>query len=356
MTNTTFDDPRDATSARRRTGARRLALALVALALLGAALSGLGLGRATAGTIGTGVVVINTTLGYENGQAAGTGMVLTSNGEILTNNHVIEGATAIRVVVPGTGRHYTARVVGYSVANDVAVLRLRNASNLATVSTASSAKLRLRQTVNAIGNARGAGTLSTVTGAITGLGKRITASDGQGSAEQLTGLIETNAGVVSGDSGGPLTNSNGRVVGMVTAASTSGGFDFRGVSASDAYAIPINKALAIVRAIEAGNNTSAVHVGGTAFLGVSVTDAGTGGGGESGVAVAGVASGGPAANAGLERGDVIVSVAGKAVGSPSALRARVLSLRPGQTVKVVYLDYYGMSNIASLTLTSGPPQ
>jgi S1-C subfamily serine protease len=355
MTNTTLDDPPDAVSARRRTGARRLAL--VALALLGAALSGLGLGRATAGTIGTGVVVINTTLGYENGQAAGTGMVLTSNGEILTNNHVIEGATAIRVVVPGTGRHYTARVVGYSVANDVAVLRLRNASNLATVSTASSAKLRLRQTVNAIGNARGAGTLSTVTGAITGLGKTITASDGQGSAEQLTGLIETNADVVSGDSGGPLTNSNGRVVGMVTAASTSGGFDFRGVSASDAYAIPINKALAIVRAIEAGKNTSTVHVGGTAFLGVSFTDAGTGeGGGVSGVALAGVASGGPAANAGLERGDVIVSVAGKAVGSPSALRARVLSLRPGQTVKVVYLDYYGMSNTASVTLTSGPPQ
>jgi S1-C subfamily serine protease len=353
MTNTTLDETR-ATPTGRSSSGRRVALALVVLVALGAVLSGLGLARARAGTIGTGVVVIDTTLGYEDGSAAGTGMVLTPNGKVLTNNHVIEGATAIKVVIPGTGRSYTARVLGYSVKNDVAVLKLQNASNLATVST-SSAKLRLGQIVSATGNARGAGTLSTVTGTVTGLSKTITAGDGQGNAEQLTGLIETNANVVSGDSGGPLTNSNGRVVGMVTAASTSGGFNFRGVSASDAFAIPINKALAIVRTVAAGKNTAAVHVGGTAFLGVSVTGAGAAGY-ESGVAVVGVASGGPAESAGLERGDVIVGLAGKSVDSPSALRARVLALRPGQTVKVVYLDYYGVSNTASVTLTSGPPQ
>ncbi len=298
--------------------------------------------------------MINTTLGYADGKAAGTGMVLTSNGKVLTNNHVIQGATAIKVVLPGTGRRYTARIVGYSVKNDVAVLKLTNASNLATVS-ASSARLKLGQTVNATGNARGAGVLTTVTGAVTGLAKTITASDGEGAAEQLTGLIETNAGVVSGDSGGPLTTGNGRVVGMVTAASTSGDFSFRGVSASDAYAIPIGKALAIVRTIDAGKNTSTVHIGATAFLGVSVTDAASAGYG-AGVAVVGVASGSPVESAGLERGDVIVSLAGRAVDSATALRARVLSLRPGQTVKIVYLDYYGVSNTASVTLTSGPPQ
>jgi S1-C subfamily serine protease len=353
MTNTTLDET-NAPSARSRIGARRIALALVVLVTLGAVLSGLGLSRATAGTIGTGVVVINTTLGYEDGSAAGTGMVLTSNGKVLTNNHVIEGATAIKVVIPGTSRSYTGRVLGYSVKNDVAVLKLKNAANLATVST-SNAKLKPGQTVSATGNARGAGTLSTVTGTVTGLSKRITASDGQGNAEQLTGLIETNAAVVSGDSGGPLTDGNGRVVGMVTAASVSGDFRFRGVSAGDAYAIPIDKALSVVRTIAAGKNTSTVHVGATAFLGVSVTD-GAAAGSQTGVAVVGVASGSPAENAGLERGDVIVSLAGRAVDSSSALRARVLALRAGQTVKIVYLDSYGLRNTTSVTLTSGPPQ
>jgi S1-C subfamily serine protease len=353
MTSTAFDETQ-ARSARRRTGARRAVLALAVLVALGAALSGLGLARATAGTVGTGVVVIDTTLGYVDGQAAGTGMVLTSNGKILTNNHVIQGATAIKVLVPGTGRRYTARIVGYSVKNDVAVLKLEKASNLATVS-ASSARLKLGQTVNAIGNARGAGVLTTVTGAVTGLRKTITASDGEGDAEQLTGLIETNAGVVSGDSGGPLTTRDGRVVGMVTAASTSGDLSYRGVSASDAYAIPIRKALAVVHAIDAGKNTATVHIGATAFLGVSVTDAASAGYG-SGVSVVGVASGSPVQSAGLARGDVIVSLAGKPVDSSTALRARVLALRPGQTVKIVYLDYYGVSNTASVILTSGPPQ
>ena len=142
---------------------RMLALVL-ALAALVAVPAGLGLARVEAGTIGTGVVVVDTTLGYQGGEAAGTGMVLTPGGKILTNNHVIEGATAVRVVVPGTGRRYAARVLGYSVSNDVAVLQLRNAANLTTISPASGSKLRLGQTVSATGNARGTGTLSTVSG------------------------------------------------------------------------------------------------------------------------------------------------------------------------------------------------
>src|ERR1700759_1642632 len=117
-------------------------LALVALVVSIA----LGTGAAYAAThaarttsIGTGVVVVDTNLAYQNGQAAGTGMVLTSTGEILTNNHVITGATTIKVVVPGTTHTYTARVVGYSVSKDVAVLQLQNASSLKTISAANSA-------------------------------------------------------------------------------------------------------------------------------------------------------------------------------------------------------------------------
>jgi S1-C subfamily serine protease len=337
-------------------GLRLLAVAVLAL-LVG--LAGMGLTHATAGTIGNGIVVVDTTLGYAGGEAAGTGMVLTSKGEILTNNHVIEGATALRVVVPGTGRSYSARVVGYSVANDVALLKLKNATNLATVSVGNSAKLRLGQTVTAIGNARGTGNLSTVSGTITGLRKTITAGDGQGNSEQLRGLIETNAAVVSGDSGGPLEDADGKVVGMVTAASASGGFRFRGVSASQAYAIPIRKALAIVRTVRAGKTTSTVHVGPTAFLGVSVTAAagnGVGNTSNRGAAVAGVADGSPAARAGLQQGDVIVRVDGNAVTDPAMLRARVLRKRPGETLELVVVDVDGTRSTVSVTLASGPPQ
>jgi S1-C subfamily serine protease len=346
------------TGATRRTRVR-LRLFALSLAAVLAVLAAIGMARAETATVGNGIVVVDTTLGYEDGEAAGTGMVLTANGKILTNNHVIEGATAIRVVVPETGRSYSARVVGYSVKNDVAVLKLTNATNLATVTVASGTKLRLGQTVRATGNARGTGNLSTVTGTITGLAKTITASDGQGNAEQLTGLIETNAAVVSGDSGGPLENGSGRVIGMVTAASASGGFRFRDVSANRAYAIPIRRALSVVHTVDAGTSTASVHVGPTAFLGVSVTSAGgTGYGGDvgSGAAVVGVASGSPAARAGLQRGDVIVSVDGKAVKTPSALRSRILVARPGQKVKLVYLDDFGTRTTVSVALTSGPPQ
>src|SRR5207248_556642 len=119
--------------------------------------------------------------------AAGTGMVLTSSGEVLTNNHVISGATTIKVVVPKTGRSYKARVIGYDRTADVAVLELQGASNLKTISTGS-AKLSVGATVTALGNAGGTGSITSATGTVTGLGKSITASDGAGDSEQLTGL------------------------------------------------------------------------------------------------------------------------------------------------------------------------
>src|SRR5690349_10315609 len=119
----------------------------------------------SAASIGTGVVTITTQLGYENGEAAGTGMVLTSAGEVLTNNHVIAGATTITVAVPGTGHRYGARVVGYDVRDDVAVLQLQGASNLKTVSLASS-KPAVGQKVKAVGNAGGTGSLSSATGRV----------------------------------------------------------------------------------------------------------------------------------------------------------------------------------------------
>ena len=335
--------------------ARFLFSVAAALAATVASLA-LGLGRASAGTIGNGIVVIDTTLGYQSSNAAGTGMVLTSSGEILTNNHVIDGATKIKVVVPGTGRSYSAKVVGYDVKDDVALLKLSGASNLRTISVGSSSSLRVGQSVTAIGNAGGTGSLTSVTGTITGLRKSIVASDAEGNSEQLTGLIETDAAVVAGDSGGPLETASGKVIGMTTAASPSNGFSFRTVSSSDAYAIPIAKALSVVDTVRSGKTTARVHVGGTAFLGVSVTTTDTAGYYGSGVVIAGVAGGSPAAKAGLQEGDVIVSVGGTTITSPAQLRSLILTKHPGEKLAIAYGDPYGTSGTVTVTLASGPPQ
>jgi S1-C subfamily serine protease len=262
---------------------QRKVVPLVAVGVLAASVgTGIALAHGTAKPIGSGVVVIDTNLAYLGGAAAGTGMVLTSSGQVLTNNHVISGATTIRVVVPKTGHSYRAKVLGYDRTADVALLQLQGASNLKTVSI-SSARLTVGTAVTALGNAGGTGRISSATGTVTGLGKSITASVDAGGSERLTGLIETNAGVESGDSGGPLVTSQGKVVGMDTAASSQ--FGLQGISATDAYAIPIAKALTIAHAVSSGKASATVHLGATPFLGVEVES----------VAVPG--SGGPGASA-----------------------------------------------------------
>jgi S1-C subfamily serine protease len=332
-------------------------LVLVLVASVGARIA-LAHGRPT--PIGGGVVVINTNLAYQGSAAAGTGMVLTSSGEVLTNNHVISGATTIKVVVPKTGQTYQARVLGYDRTADVALLQLQGASNLKTVSI-SSASLPVGATVTALGNAGGSGSISSAAGTVTGLGKSITASDDSGGSEQLTGLIETNARVQAGDSGGPLVDSRGQVVGMDTAVSS--GFGFRDISATDAYAIPIAKALTIAHSISSGDASVTVHIGATAFLGIEagpVETPGYGYGGSSasasGALIAGVVSGGPAASAGLAAGDVITAINGQTVSSPTAISALVLTQKPGAKIRIAYVDQSGTSYAASVTLGSGPAQ
>src|SRR2546423_4366320 len=276
--------------------------ALVALVALGAIGSGTAYAatRATSRPIGTGVVVVNTNLGYQNASAAGTGIVLTSSGEILTNNHVIAGATTIRVVVPKTTHTYTARVVGYSTTADVAVLQLQKASNLKTVKTGSASNLKLGARVTAVGNAGGTGTLVSSSGTVTGLNKTITVQDDNGATEHLTGLIETNATLQPGDSGGPLLNSSGRVVGIDTAASSSSPF---ASASSDGYAIPIGKATTISKQIVSGKSSATVHIGATAFMGVQLGNGPSFAG--QGATIVGLVPGGPAAAAGplARRGD-----------------------------------------------------
>jgi S1-C subfamily serine protease len=331
---------------------------------------------AIANNVDPGLVDIDTQLKYQGTAEAGTGMVLTGDGEVLTNNHVIEGATTITATDVATGKTYQAEVVGYDRTNDVAVIQLQNASGLRTVSVGNSSLLRSGSAVVGVGNAGGnGGTPSYAGGSVTALDQSITASDeSDGTSENLTGLIGTNAGIEPGDSGGPLVTSNGKVVGMDTAASAGFQFQAAGATATQAYAIPINEATTIAKELEAGKGSATLHVGPTAFLGVQMRPvssgsgglgglggfgSSTGGSGSSGEEVIDVFNGSPAAGAGLVAGDTITSFAGVNVQQPTSeneVSTIILGKKPGDTVKVAFVDANGNKHNATITLGSGPPQ
>jgi len=211
-----------------------------------------------------GIVLIETQLGYESAAAAGTGMILSSDGLILTNNHVIDGSTAIRVTVASTGASYSAQVVGTDASDDIALLQLTDASGLNPAALDTSDAVALGDAVTGVGNVGGTGVLSAAAGSVTGLDESITAQNADGSnAETLTGLIEVNADIQSGDSGGALLDADGEVIGINTAAS-SGTADVTG------YAISIEKALATVAEIRTGVESSTITIGYPSFLGVAV--------------------------------------------------------------------------------------
>ena len=313
---------------------RNLVILVVALAATG---SGAAIAATRESPIGTGVVVINTNLRLEDTAAAGTGMVLTSSGRILTNNHVIAGATTIRVVVPNTTHRYAARVVGYDIADDVAVLQLRRAKNLRTVTIGSSATLTVGASVTAVGNSGGIGRLVSVRGRVIRLRKSVTVQNDIGERHRLRGLIETSAALRPGDSGGPLLDSASLVVGINTAASPF---------AHRAYAIPIATATRVTKQIVTGKASSRVHIGATAFLGVQV----------QGTTVADVVPGSPAEAAGLKPGDVLISIGGKPVTGAAGITSALLAHKPGQVVTVVYTDETGTRRTAKVRLATGPPQ
>jgi S1-C subfamily serine protease len=329
---------------------RVVTLTLVAAVAAVLATSSTALGSsARAASATTGVVVVNTRLAY-GGAGAGTGIVLTSSGDVLTNNHVIKGAGAIRMTVPSTGSTYTAAVVGYSVSKDIALLKLRNAHGLQTAVTGNSAGVEVGDTVTAVGNAGGTGTLTTKSGNVTGLQRGITVDD-DGAPVRLTGLIKTNAALEPGDSGGPLLN-DGRVIGIDAAASRS--FTFQGVS-GQGFAIPINLALDIANQIEAGRASANVHIGPTAFLGVALAGPGYGQN-VAGAVVGAVAPSSPAGRAGIGANDVITTFAGHKVASATSLKSLILRAAPGRTVRVTWVDQYTGSETAAVRLASGPPQ
>jgi S1-C subfamily serine protease len=303
-----------------------------------------------------GVVLIDTVLPYQNGQAAGTGMILTSSGQVLTNYHVVHGAGSISVTVAQTGQTYQATVVGTDPTQDVALIQLTGASGLTTIKPDTDA-VTVGAQVTAVGNAGGTGTLSAATGQITGLDASVTAGSEDGTApETLNGMVETNANVLAGDSGGPLYDAQGEVVGIDTAGSTGG--------APDAYAIPIARALSVVQQIQSGHETSTVRIGPAAFLGVQVAStpsyAGYGNtarGGSAttpGAQVSDVVSGTAAASAGLQAGDEITSLNGQAVTSPDDVSAALVGANPGDHVTIGWTSQDGSQHTAPVTLGASP--
>jgi S1-C subfamily serine protease len=267
-------------------------------------------------------------------------MILTSSGEILTNNHVVDGATRISVTISNTGVTYSATVVGTDPTGDVAVLQLAGASGLQTARLSTAAPTAA-EAVTGVGNAGGTGSLTAASGTITALDQAITASgETGGNTERLAGLIETDAAIQSGDSGGPLYGADGTVIGMDTAASSG--------SAVQGYAIPIATAEAIAAQIQSGVDDATIHQGYPAFLGISLQNDG------AAVTVAGVLSGGPAAGAGIAAGDVIRSVGGTPVTSAATLSSVMADRRPGDRVRVTWTTPTGPLRSATVTLATGP--
>ena len=324
--------------------------------------------QSVANKVKPGMVDINSTLKYEDGAAAGTGMILSSNGVVLTNNHVVEGSTHLTATTVVNGKKYQATVIGVDPTDDVALIKLQGAAGLKPVQVGDSSKVTLGTGVVAIGNAGGTGGSPTVTtGSITALGRTITASDsGSGSnTETLHNMLQTNAPIAEGDSGGALADAAGQVIGMNTAANSQ---SLGGAGTSMGFAIPVNRALSIARKIAAGSASTHILIGPKGFMGVgvdAVSDAnaclaqsGVGAGyrvpTQSGALVCNVYPGTPAYKAGVRAGDVITGVSGQSVTTASGLTGVMLKYKPGATVSLTWVDTSKQSHTSSLTLINGP--
>ena len=343
-----------------------------------------------------GLVDITSTLKYASETAEGTGMVLSPSGLVLTNNHVIDGATEVKVTLADNAHQsYPAQVIGYDSADDVALLQLTGAPRLATVSFGDSSQVKVGTPVLALGDAQGRGGVRPALGSISALNRSIQASDeGSGTTENLNHMLQTNAQIQQGDSGGALANSAGQVIGMVTAANTAAGGQPGGTMG---FAIPIDTALRIAGQIASKKPSSRVYIGLPGFLGVEVAQSnspdprqqaadeqqsgssrsGNRLGGAHGVPacladgqppvipghiapagtgalILGVLCGSAAQTQGLAPGDVVVSVNGQAITTPNSLTLITSRYHPGAVVSVGYQAANGSRHTVKVTLGDGP--
>jgi putative serine protease PepD len=260
----------------------------------------------------------------------GTGIIISPDGYILTNAHVVSGATKVSVSTSSSSKALTATVVGADEAHDVALIKVDGGSGLPAAELGRSADMKVGDDVVAIGNALGLRGDPTVTrGIVSALNRTV---------ENLTGMIQTDAAINPGNSGGPLVNSAGQVIGINTAVAADGAQNI-------GFAIPIDKAKSLADRLRSGQGPAP-----TAFLGVSTTETSDG---SAGAMVVQLVSGGPAQKAGISVGDLIVSFDGKPVSGADALSGLVQLKQPGDTVQVV-VERNGSSRTVSVTLGTKP--
>ncbi|HWG14630.1 MAG TPA: trypsin-like peptidase domain-containing protein [Streptosporangiaceae bacterium] len=360
---------------------------------------------AVAAKVDPGVVDVDAAIAYSGGTSSeGTGMIISRDGLILTNNHVINGSNKIKVrlVTPAGNTQYTATVVGYDATHDVALLKISGLPGLRPVAMGNSAQIALGTPVVALGNAEGqGGRPRAAAGIINSLNKTISPTDeSTGATETLHDMLQTDADIVSGDSGGPLANAAGQVIGMTTANASSS----QSSSSVLGYAIPINTALAIAHQIATGQASSTVQIGLPGFLGVLVPQStssspqqqaaqqrqqerqqeqqgsGPGPGGNTGppgtgscaqdnsdtsvpasiapagrgALVDGVLCSTPAADAGLVSGDVITTVNGQAVTTPGSLTRTMEGFHPGARVVLGWQTATGQDRTGTVRLAPAP--
>jgi S1-C subfamily serine protease len=341
-----------------------------------------------------GLVDITATLKYNGETAEGTGMIISASGLVLTNNHVIDQATKIQAtpVVQGSGNAtiYSAKVLGYDAADDVALLQLVGATGLPVEHFGNSSQVDLGTPVLALGNAEGRGGARPAPGIINALDRSIQASDeGSNTTENLKHMLQTNAKIQQGDSGGALANNAGQVIGMITAANTGGSRGPGSGGGTLGFAIPINSALVIARQIASGKPSATVYIGVPGFLGVEVATsdsqspqqeaadeikaAGARGGSAAcqtgntqpvvprkiapvaaGALIVGVICDSAADAAGMVPGDVITAVNGQPITTPGSLTSTTTKYHPNDVVSVLWVSQDGIEHTTRMQLGQGP--
>ncbi len=263
-------------------------------------------------------------------QAAGTGLIIDSSGYILTNKHVVPSGTTNLGIISSDGTEYKdVEIIGRDPMNDLAIIKVKNPKNFAPANLGDSDSVRVGQKVIAIGNALGQFQNTVTSGIVSGIGRPIEASDGSGSTtEQLTNLFQTDAAINSGNSGGPLLNYNGEVVGINTAVAA----DAQNIG----FSIPINEAKGIIASVKETGKLSKPFLG-VKFLTLSPTTAS-----QVGVSVTSgafvdteagsVVAGSPADKAGLKPGDIITHINDIELNERTQLTSAIARFKVGDTI------------------------
>lgn len=265
---------------------------------------------------------------------AGSGIIVSSDGYILTNKHVIKGATNVEVVAADGTTYDDVKVIGTDPLNDVAFLKIADVKDLPVAELGDSTTVKIGQHVIAIGNSLGQYQNTVTSGIISGKGRPISAQDGD-SVESLTDLLQTDAAINPGNSGGPLLNSAGQVIGINTAIAE----DAEGIG----FAIPVGAVKGILKGVLAGKGVERAYLG-VRYLSVDAAVAKQyklsvkqGAYVYSGTSQPAVVSGSPADKAGIKKDDVITKVNGVAVGSMGSVASLVAEYAPGDTIELTVM-------------------